>query len=269
MKLPSAICFLAVLLSIPCIGLTQVQPAKPPSNSNMRGSYIMFRQTINTGRGDSLLAVHQLKLFTDKFVMYAHRRSQDSLADFAIGTYEVKNGKVIERIFYDNNGPQNLSYELNVVRDGSGYTQVVNFPASGQMAASVLTEDYKKFGRKMRSPLDGAWQQVKTISVSPDGKITTNDNPTQFKVFEAGNFIWANTEKDSLSGQYTARYGFGTFEMKNARQAAEINLSSTYASALVGKPVILDLNFPGKDLYEQTITYPDGSKYTEVYKRLQ
>src|SRR5690349_619755 len=115
---------LVFLLHVSTLAFAQKSPTKQPSKFNMQGSYIMFRQTINTGRGDSLLAVHQLKLFTDRFVMYAHRRTQDSLANFAIGTYEVKNGKVIEKIFYDNNGPQTITYELNVQRDETGYTQV-------------------------------------------------------------------------------------------------------------------------------------------------
>jgi hypothetical protein len=269
MKHHLATCILSLSLTLSQQAFTQAQPVKQPAKFNMEGSYTMFRQTINAGNGDSVTAVHQLKLFTDKYVMYARRRTQDSLADFGIGTYRVENGKVIESIFYSSNGPQNAIYELAISRDNDGYIQVINFPGDAQNKSFILTEDYKRFGRKIKSPLDGAWQQVKKISVSPDGSAVTDTTLVQFKVFEAGSFIWANAVKDNATNQYQARYGYGSFDMRSPKQAAETNLSSTYAAALIGKPVLLDLKFPSKDMYEQTITYPDGSKLIEVYKRLK
>lgn len=260
---------LAMLLSSSLSVVAQWQPANQANLATLRGAYTMFSQVLSTPSGDSVLARHQLKLLTGKYVMYAHRRAQDSLANFGIGTYRIENGKLVETIFYSDEGPQNSTKELTILLEPAGYRQVLVLPDTERGSGTVLTEDYKKFGKKMKTPLDGAWQQTKKVSVSADGKAVVDSNITQFKVFEAGNFIWANTIRDNTTQQYLARYGFGTFEMLGPNKAAEINLSSTYAADLVGKRVVMELVFLANDTFEQSISYPDGSKLIEVYKRLQ
>ena len=44
---------------------------------------------------------------------------------------------------------------------------------------------------------------------------------------------------------------------------------TTYTTDLVGKPVTLQIALTGKDGYNQTIRWPDGTKLVEYYERLK
>jgi hypothetical protein len=248
---------------------SQVKQVKQPSNLNMRGAYTLQKQTLDSGAGPGVMNVQQLKIYTDKYFMYAHRASEtDSLAMYGIGTYSVKEGKVIENGMYGSAGPDSGRYELAINTEPEGYSQVINFPSNDPGKTYVLTEDYVKNNRKMVSPLDGAWKQTKVIEIAKDGKATTNDSPTQFKIFESGHYMWANTSKDK-DGKLTSYYGYGTFEMPRPNQIVETTTSSSFASSLVGTPVTVNIRLMGKDKYEQTITWPDGSKLIETYQRMK
>ena len=102
-----------------------------------------------------------------------------------------------------------------------------------------------------------------------NGAPQVDNNPTQFKVFQSGNVMWANTHTDSATQKPVTAYGYGTFVMKGANQAVETMTNSTYRYDLVRKPVTLQLKFTGKDHYEQTIVWPSGEKLVEVYERLK
>lgn len=238
---------------------------------SMRGAYTLLRQTIDSGMGPSAQNIQQLKIFTDKYVMYAHRRSEaDSMAEFGVGTYRVENGKVIETMFYTAAGPGNNSYELEIHNRDNGYSQLIDFP--GEERHYLLNEEYKNSSLDMTSPLDGAWRMTKQVYIDKNGKTETiepSDNAMQFKLFESGHFMWANRWKDEKTGKFLTGYGYGTFRMNGPAQATETNGSSTFASALVGKQMKLQLKFPNQDVYEQTITMPDGGKQIETYKRMK
>jgi hypothetical protein len=235
----------------------------------MQGAYSMYRQVLNDGNKDSLLSNEQMKIYTDRHMMYAQRRAEDSLANYGIGTYKVQNGKVMEYIFYTaSGGPNKDTFELKINKTGDGYSQIINFP-DDEGRNFVLTEDYKAVGKNVSSPLDGAWKQTRNIYISGNGDTITNDTPTQFKVFQSGYFIWANTSLDSTTQKPVSFFGYGTFEMNGNNQATEVNTQSSYATALVGMPVKLDLKFNGKDTYQQTIVFPDGPTSIEYYERLK
>lgn len=260
---------LALSLLLTLIAHSQVKQVKQPANLNMRGAYTMQKQTIDSGAGPGVLNTQQLKIYTDKYFMYAHRASDtDSLAVYGIGTYTVKNGKVIENGMYGSAGPDTGTYELVINKDPDGYSQVINFPSNEPGKKYILTEDYKKNDRKMVSPLDGAWKQTKVVNIDSSGKATTNDTPTQFKIFESGNYMWANTSKDK-DGKLVSFYGYGTFDMPKPNQIVETTTSSSFASSLIGIPVTVNIRLMGKDNYEQTITWPDGSKLIETYQRMK
>lgn len=251
--------------SLALINVTNAQSKETGNTKSaalqMQGAYLMQRQVIN----DSVMNNQQLKIFTDRYMMYAHSLPDDSLGSYGIGTYEVKNGKVIEHVFFtSDSGALKSSFELAITKRTDGYTQVINFNGQG-----VLTEDYKTVSRNVSTPLDGAWKQVKTEFTSTSGETTVDDHPTQFKVFQSGHFIWANTQTDSASHQLVSNYGYGTFEMVGAKSAREVNMSSTFRTSLVNIPVTLELEFMGKDRFKQTIVFPSGSKGTETYERLK
>lgn len=251
---------------------SQVQPVKLTSATDMKGAYTMLKQVADTGTGEFHLNTQQMKIFTDKYVMYAHRRSEtDSMAEFGIGKYSVENGKVIEQMFFGASGPINNKFELAINKQKDGYSQIIHFPENGSGRRWVLTEDYAKMGTSMKSPLDGAWRMKKLIIVDKDGKSTTyesSDKAKQFKLYESGNFMWANYVQGDEVGKVNTAYGYGTFEMSSPNQITETITSSTYQTLLVGNSLTFNIKFIGKDIFEQSNTWENGSKRIEVYERL-
>ena len=252
---------------------SQIQQVKLTSPADMRGAYQMLKQIIDTGTGEFALNTQQMKIFTDKYVMYAHRRSEtDSMAEFGVGTFTVENGKVYEHMFFGPSGPGNNTFELAIEKRNDGYSQVIHFPPDNNGVSVLLTEDYTNAGKKIRSPLDGAWSLKKLVVVDKDGKTATyqsDENAKEFKFFESGNFMWASWIRNKEANNINTAYGYGSFTLDNPNQITETNASSTFASMLVGKPVTLQIKLTGKDSYEQTNAGPDGSKRTEYYERMQ
>src|SRR5687767_12987689 len=83
-----------LLLLISCDGMNK------NDTSDMAGAYSMYRQVINDGTKDSILDRNQLKIYTDQHIMYASASEADSLANYGVGTYEVKNNKIYEYITF-------------------------------------------------------------------------------------------------------------------------------------------------------------------------
>ncbi len=250
---------------------TYKQPARGAKNAkdDMKGAYALVRQMVNNGTSDSVMQIEQLKIYTDRYMMYAHRIPNDSLAEYGIGRYTVEDGKVIEDVLFTSaNGDQNSKVELQVTKTGDGYTQVINFPPDSQGVRYILTEVYKTVSKPVTTPLDGAWKQVKVTTIPKKGSITTNNNPTQFKVYQSGHFIWGNTQKDSATQKPLSYFGYGTFDMKG-NEVTEQNIQSSFASTLVGQPVTLQVQLTGKDSYTQTIVWPNGDRTVEVYQRMK
>ena len=81
--------------------------------------------------------------------------------------------------------------------------------------------------------------------------------------------MWASAYKDSATGKWNSYFGYGTFEKNAPDQITETNVSSSFAQALVDKPVKVKIKLTGKDSYEQVIEGADGSKQIEYYKRMQ
>ncbi len=243
--------------------------AVAPHNISMQGAYAMVRQIANDGTKDSLTGTEQLKIYTDRYLMYAHPIAGDSLADYGIGTYEIRDNKVIEYIFHTaSGGAQKDTFELRIDKTADGYTQVFDIPEYLGRKWTVR-EEYKSVGKAVATPLDGAWKQTKSQYITKDGNTITNNNPTQYKVYQSGYFIWANTVADSITNKPVSYYGYGTFAMDGNNRSTEVNTSSSYKTALVGQPVSLQLEFMGKDAYQQTILGTSGDRSIEVYQRLK
>lgn len=239
------------------------------SNLNMKGAYSMLRQIANDGNRDSMMNSEQFKIYTDRYMIYVHPKAGDTLAEYGIGLYEVKNGKVMEYVFYNHDsGAVKDTFELNIFKMGNGYKQTIHF-REGEDPAWTLIEDYISVGKNVTSPLDGAWKQTKSYSIALGGKRTNMGERTQFKVYESGHFIWVRTSMDTASKQPVSFYGYGSFEMEGPKKFREINTSSSFRSVLLGVPVSLQLDMLGKDAYRQTITDANGYKWVEEYTRLK
>ena len=242
---------------------------KGEGSLNMQGAYSMIKQMVSDGTTDSLRKREQFKIYTDRYMIYASSQLTDSLADYGIGTYKMQDGKLIEYVFFtSSDGARKDSFELKINKTGDGYTQIIEFPADSQGRKFILTEDYKHVGKAATTPLDGAWKQTKVMYTPKNGSTITDENPTQFKVYQSGHFIWANTTQDSATNKPVSFFGYGSFTMEGKNKSKEINTNSSFVSDLVAKPVMLQLEFIGKDVYQQTILTPEG-KQIEVYQRLK
>jgi hypothetical protein len=234
----------------------------------MVGAYAMTSQVLNDGTRDSVLDRKQLKIYTDKYMMYASPNIADSFANFGIGQYKVEDGKIMEYIFYRaSDGEVKDSIELNIEQTYNGYKQVIDrMPIQGSFYK--LTEEYDNVGANVKSPLDGAWRLIRQIQTAGNGDSTVNENRFEYKVFQSGYFIWAITVRDTAN-KSTSVFGYGRFEMDGDNRIKETIQNSTFVSSLIGKTYEVDLQFEGKDKYRQTITFANGEKSTEVYERLK
>ncbi|HYF32195.1 MAG TPA: hypothetical protein VD993_13825 [Chitinophagaceae bacterium] len=239
----------------------------PKPEADMKGAYSMTSQVINDGTKDSIIDRKQLKIFTDGFMMYASPNVSDSFANFGIGRYAVKDGKLTEYRFYTAvDGEKMDTFELSVEQNMDGFRQVIeNLQMEGK--TYKLTEDYENASRELASPLDGAWKQVKNIYITAKGDSSVNNNPLEYKAFQSGYFIWAITVRDSLNRR-TSVFGYGPFEMVNQNKIRETIVNSTFSTTL-GKTYEVDIEFMGKDSYKQTITFANGDKSIEIYERLK
>jgi hypothetical protein len=236
--------------------------------STMKGAYSMKKQVGNDGTKDTLLKKEQLKIYTDHHMMYASPHATDSFGEYGIATYRRDGDTVKENIFYTSTeGEIRDTATLAISNLQNGYKQVIKYVDSN--GTFTITEDYDRVGDTQSTPLDGAWRQVKYMTLNKKGDTVTNSKRTQFKMYQNGHFIWANPIKDPASNNFKSTYGYGTFKMKNDSTTEETNINSTYQSTLVGIPVTIKIQFAGKDDYKQTIESSDGNKSVEVYQRLK
>lgn len=241
---------------------------KDSANFEIKGSYSMTKQIGNDGTKDTLLKKEQLKIYSDRYMMYASPRATDSFGEYGIGTYTHQGDTVKEYIFYTSTaGEQKDTAHLEITRLPNGYRQVIRYIDSN--STFILTEDYDKVGKEPDTQLDGAWRQVKDIMINEKGDTIRNATKTQFKIYQSGYFIWANPNKDPASNNFYSAYGYGTYKMLGPSKSQEVNINSTFYSQLVGKPVDIDIEFMGNDQYKQTIPGPKGEKSVEIYEKLK
>jgi hypothetical protein len=157
--------------------------------------------------------------------------------------------------------------ELKIDKTDNGFKQVIEFLDSAKRKYT-LTETYQNVGKPVTTPLDGAWKQVQNMVIQKNGD-TLHYDMTQFKVYQSGHFIWANTYQDTATKESISGFGYGTFELEDNNTSKEINSNSTFVTDLVGVPVRIQLEFMGKDSYKQTIVHQSGDKSVEVYQRLK
>ena len=234
----------------------------------MLGAYQMTSQVLNDGTKDSVIDRKQLKIYTDKYMMYASPNVTDSFANFGIGKYKIDDGKVIEYRFYTaEEGEKMDTFVLDIEKTYNGYKQVIN-DITIQGKKYKLTETYESYATDQKSSLDGAWRQVKNIYFPSKGDSSVNNNPLEYKAFQSGYFIWAITVKDSTNKR-TSVFGYGPFQTINPDRIRETVANSTFVSGVVGRKYDVDIKFNGNDTYQQTLTFANGDRSTEVYERLK
>ncbi len=235
----------------------------------MPGAYLMTSQTVNDGTNETKYTdVKQLKIYTDKYVMYSQVVATDSTSSFGVGGYTSDTSGVTENIIYTSRDSSfddtARSYKLLVNKTPDGYNQVIP-EITINNTKSKLTEVYQRVGKKQTTPLDGVWKQTKSYDIN--GNDTTWYNRTEYKAFNNGYFMFGLTAKDS-SGKISTGIGFGTFSMISDNQMKETDLNSTY-SIIAGQSFMIDVKLNGNDAYRQIITHPDSSKTVEFYERLK
>lgn len=254
--------FYGFILVLGIAGCTQPRVSPP---LNMKGTYSTL--ITQTGTGDTLLQKEQFKMYTDHHMIYVYPQLTDSLAIYGIGTYQIRDGKVIENIFYSSiNGTRKDTFTLHIDKSDKGYQQMIEY-VTNYNKRYLLTEEYKKVGENVVSPLDGAWKQIRNVHIGKNGDTVFNKRITQFKLFQSGNFIWVNTYPGHAAHASKSRFGYGEFEMNGNSKLKEVNTYSTYSN-LIDTPVNIELKFLSKNMYQQTIHLSNGDKYVEIYKRL-
>ena len=240
---------------------------KPKEIQSMAGSYYMTRQVINDGTKDSVIDRKQLKIYTDRHMMFATPNLTDSFATFGIAEYKFDGDKLFEHIFYRAvEGDQKDTAELKIEKTDKGYVQVIdNILFNGRNVK--LTEEYEMINRPQQSPLDGAWKQTRNIYINKKGDSSVNQTPLEYKTYQSGYFIWAIVSRDSAN-QKTSVFGYGPFEMTSNNKSRETIQNSTFVTSLIGKTYEVDIEFLGTDSYKQTITFANGDKSIEIYQKL-
>jgi hypothetical protein len=234
--------------------------------TSMRGAYQMISQTINDGEKDSSIQASQFKIYTDSHVMFAGIGS-DSSDYFGIGTYSIEKGKVNETIFFTaGNGSSDdkpSSFVLDVQKTDKGYKQVIHEIQTDNGKFSS-TEEYQNSGMAVTSPLDGTWKETK-LTVIEKGDTTTVNSMVQYKIYEAGNFMFGGTYTDS-TGTKSTRVGYGTFNMVSDNNLKEAIKVSTY-TGIVGMTLDVAIEMIDPTHFRQTLVV-NGNSSIEDYEKV-
>ena len=257
------------LLTLLLLGsITAIAQKDDKESLKMKGVYSMNYQMFNNGIKDEVMPTKQLKIYTDKYVMYASKLSPtDSLASFGVGTYSIVNNKVMEYFFYiASAGDVKDTAELTIEKLANGYKQVIVYPPFKD-TVYTLVEKYNKVDKATKvSSLDGAWKLKNSYYITKDGKEVAS-NVKEYKIYQNGYFMWGTGFKDSVTNKNKGYFGYGTFKL-NGATVVEINENTTFMTALYKKPITVTIKFLGIDSYKQTIKYPDGESGVEIYERL-
>jgi len=249
-----------------CLLISQLSTAQ---TNKMPGSYKMLKQSASGAAGDTAFTNDQFKIYTDDHFIFVVQHTNDSLCEYGIGTYKNSGNSVLEKMIHSTFSDIASSEDivLKITKLPKGYRQAIVFKDSANRDY-LLTEDYENVSKKMTSPLDGAWKQTKFLYFSKTDSLSFDDI-RQYKVYQSGHFVWASTRTDSATSKPISFFGYGTFKMDGKNSFTEINQNSTFASELVGKPMLIKLEMMGPDAFQQTTVSADGSIGKESYERMK
>ncbi len=235
----------------------------------LSGAYSMLSQSVKGEKIDTSYSdLKQLKIFTGDQMMYANINPADSVSSFGVGTYSSSMDTITETVFYnasDSSASDSVqSFHLTIEKTAKGYKQIIPEMGTGTQKIK-LTEEYEAIGTKATSPLDGLWKMTKGYSVK--GTDTSKGDGMQYKMYNAGHFMFGNTWTDSTKKLHTG-IGFGTFTMEGTTKVKESVTASTYFD-IRGQSFDIEIEMTGTDEFKQTLTYKDGSKGIEFYQRVK
>ena len=256
------ILILATLISCIIFG------CKKKEKVSQAGIYRMEKQMASGKGRDTVFKRTQIKIYTDKYFMWAGVAA-DSSVGFGAGSYHLDTGnKIIESNIYSSGYlDSSKTFNLLVTRKDSGYTQVIPDFALVRGVKYDLREDYSRIAGTDTSILDGLWKLDKNYWVK--GKDTTKGNQTQFKIFWGGHFMFVHRYPLSTGPNPTLKngFGYGTFSFKRDTLTEEEEWSSH--AALVGHKYSIKITMKGKDEYWQVIDdQKAGIQTTEIYRRV-
>jgi hypothetical protein len=272
MKIFYSILLSAIIISCNNAEKTDVKTTaetEPKESTGIRGAYTMISHTINDGKKDTVLkGLKQLKIFTDKYMMYARVNPVDSVSSFGIGAYSSDTGTVKEDVIYNASfstvREEPETFKLEIEKTPGGYKQVLHITEpNGQH--STHTEEYQSVGTAVKTPLDGSWKLLKSVTVR--GKDTITNKITQYKTYYAGHFIFGHSFRNAAKKTQTG-IGYGTYVMNATNKITETTEASTYA-ANRGKSFAIDIEMNGDDEYKQIIKEANGDISIEVYQRIK
>jgi len=256
------ILILAALISCIIFG------CKKKEKVSQAGVYRLEKQVARGGGKDTTYKRAQVKIYTDKYFMYASM-APDSSVGFGVGSYHLSaDNKITESNIYSSGYlDSSKTFELTITHKDTGYRQVIPDIAVVKGVKFNLTEDYSRVASTDTSILDGLWKLDKNYWVK--GKDTTRGNETQFKIFQGGHFMFVHRYPLTVGGKSTFKngFGYGTFSFKRDTLTEEEEWSSH--SVLVGRKFSIKITMKGNDEYWQVIDDPKaGEQTTEVYKRV-
>jgi hypothetical protein len=253
-----------LMILLGCIALSCSPPEK--ETPSLVGAYNQLSASLKGSDIDTTWVGQQLKIYTPDFMMYADL-SRDSIGSFGFATYTAEPGIIKENVSYsasDTATDATLQpYTLEIEKTDVGFKQVIQ--EIGDSIKYQLTEVYERVGNEQVSPLDGAWQ-LSSLTVIENKDTTKLDFTIAYKVYQAGNFIFGHTYRDSTNVNHTGM-GFGTFEYNDSKVKESIRVS-TYKE-IVGKTVDVNIALNGADEFTQTITFESGQTNIETYKRVK
>ncbi len=235
----------------------------------MNGAYSMLTQNFKGNAIDTASAENkQLKIYMDSVMMYVLVNPAQDVSAFAVGTFSVDSGKLIENIMY--NATENLQSAdvltdpVSITRNDTGYMQVMSKTVSDKGEIKI-TETYRSTGINSTSLLDGIWKQVSSYALRGNDTIIHKD--IEYKAFYAGNFAYGDYYTDSLQQKSTG-ISYGTFSLDSSNHLTETITASTW-SELNGKTFVLDITINGNDSFTQTAVNATGNKEISMYERLK
>ena len=241
--------------------------AETPTAQN--GAYSLDKVIWNDGTKDTeTLATDgntQFKIYTDASYFYI-AEAKDSTVSFGIGSYIQKDAKNIEEVNIFNSGSLDSASaaQLEITKTEKGYNQFIpELVVRGAKWSG--TEYYTKLEGDGASELDGVWQQAKSLEIT--GLDTADRTYNEYKVYQAGHFMWAAMYKaDTTAATFTKAIGKGKFTLNKEAITEDLTFSSN--RSWVGK-YDMHLTFNGPDEFTQSIT-DTVAKMTSIktYKRV-
>jgi hypothetical protein len=251
---------------ISCLALGCKQAEKAPKS--LAGVYKLEKQKLTGGKIDTTYQRKQIKIFTDKFFMYAGM-APDSSVGFGVGSYSLDTGnRVVEHNIYSSARLDSVKeFDVMVTQNDKGYSQIIPDMLVSKGVKYKLTEDYSKLPAGDTSKLDGLWKLDKAYIVK--GKDTTKQANNQYKIYWGGHFMFIHRYPlDKAGTRFKNGFGEGKFSIKDNTVTEEEEASSH--KQLVNHKFSVDITFNGPDEYAQVITDDQThEESTEIYKRLK